>query len=281
MSFSILLIVILSAVLHPLWNIIVKRDADPAGAFMLMCSVITGIAIAQTLVAGTPIIPPDGVWGYLVASAVGQAVYGVALTYALNRGDLSAYYPIVRATPVAVVAWTWAVDGASPGWILPAGVVLVVVGGFMTQAGRGKLFDDPKALFAAVISLIASAVFSIADGHAAATLPPSTLMAWAQGGALPIQVVMFALLRMPMRMGGAKGVGRGVLAGAIAYASYYLILLGFAWGGGVAAVTAVRQISIPLSVLMGALWLGERNLRGRLLGSAVVVAGVVLIALNR
>lgn len=47
-----------------------------------------------------------------------------------------------------------------------------------------------------------------------------------------------------------------------------------------AAVTAVRQISIPLSVPMGALRLGERNLKGRLLGSVVVVAGVVLIALN-
>lgn len=281
MSLPILLIVLLSAALHPLWNIIVKRDADPAGAFMTLCAAITVLAIVTSLVTGASLVPPEEAWGVLIASSLGQAVYGTALTLALRRGDLSAYYPIVRATPVAVVLWSWAIDGASLGWVLPIGVALVVGGGFLTQAGRGRVFDDPRALIAALISLAASAVFSIADGRAATMMPASTLMAWAQGGALPVQALIFALARAPMRIGGTRGLARGAVAGAIAYASYYLILVAFAWGGGVAAVTSVRQLSIPLSVVLGAVWLGERNPRGRLLGSVVVVAGVVVIALNR
>ena len=32
-------------------------------------------------------------------SLCGQILYGIGLTATLNRGDLSAYYPIIRASP--------------------------------------------------------------------------------------------------------------------------------------------------------------------------------------
>ncbi len=42
------------------------------------------------------------------------------------------------------------------------------------------------------------------------------------------------------------------LAGGTAnYVSYYLIFVAFSLGGNVAAVTAVRQASIPFAVLIG------------------------------
>lgn len=278
---SLAALVLLSAALHPVWNALIKRDAGPAGAFLILGTTLAGIGVAQAALSGAALWPPAEVWPLLLASAAGQAVYGTALAVALQRGDLSAYYPIVRAAPVAVVAWGWLARGETYGWPLLLGIALVLAGGLLLQARRGRWLDDPAALAAAVVSMLGSAVYTVADGQAMRLVAPELVLVWAQGLALPVEVLAFRLAGMPVRVGGAVGWLRGAAAGAIAYASYYLILVAYQMGGGVAAVTSVRQASIPLSVLMGALWLGERNLSGRLGASLLVAVGIVLIVVNR
>lgn len=281
MPLSLAALVLLSAALHPVWNVLVKRDASPAGAFMILGTTLVGIGVVQALVSGVALWPAPEVWPALLTSAAGQMLYGTALALALRRGDLSAYYPVVRASPVAVVAWGWLVEGRSYGAPLLIGIVLVLAGGFLLQARPGRRFDDPRTLTAAVVAMLGSAVYSMADGRAMQVAPPELVLVWAQGLALPVELLAFRLIGMPVRLGGRRGLTSGMAAGAIAYASYYLILLAYQWGGSVAAVTSVRQASIPLSVVMGALWLGERNLAARLGASLVVAAGIVLIVLNR
>lgn len=281
MPLSLAVLVLLSAVLHPVWNALVKRDASPAGAFLILAASLTGLGVVQAMATGVSLWPSAEVWPLLLASAAGQAVYGTALAVALGRGDLSAYYPVVRAAPVAVVAWGWLAQGQSYGVPLLLGIALVLAGGVLLQARRGRWLDDSRALAAAVVSMLGSAVYSVADGQAMRLAAPELVLVWAQGLAVPVELLAFRLAGMPLRTGGARGWLRGAAAGAIAYASYYLILLAYQWGGSVAAVTSVRQASIPLSVLMGALWLGERNLSGRLGASLLVAAGIVLIVVNR
>ncbi|HYH38185.1 MAG TPA: hypothetical protein VD860_08195 [Azospirillum sp.] len=281
MPLSLAALVLLSAALHPVWNVLIKRDASPAGTFLILATTLVGIGVVQGLASGVALWPSAAVWPALLASAGGQILYGTALAFALRRGDLSAYYPVVRASPVAVVAFGWLVEGRSYGAPLLAGIALVLAGGFLLQARPGKRFDDPRALAAAVVAMLGSAVYSVADGRAMQMAAPELVLVWAQGLALPVQLLAFRLIGMPVRLGGRRGLVSGMAAGAIAYASYYLILLVYQWGGSVAAVTSVRQASIPLSVLMGALWLGERNLAARLGASLVVAAGIVLIVLNR
>ena len=45
------------------------------------------------------------------------------------------------------------------------------------------------------------------------------------------------------------------------YLSYYLILVSYQMGGNVAAVNSLRQVSIPLSVILGGLYLKEADTR--------------------
>ena len=63
----------------------------------------------------------------------------------------------------------------------------------------------------------------------------------------------------------------------LSYFSYCIVLLAFHLGGNVAAVASLRQISIPVSVILGAVVLGERRLSGRFGWSALLACGVVLI----
>jgi len=68
-----------------------------------------------------------------------------------------------------------------------------------------------------------------------------------------------------------------IVPGVMAYTSYYLILIAFKLGGDVAAVTSVRQASIPISVLLGGFFLREGAILRRLFASLLLAAGIGVI----
>ena len=50
---------------------------------------------------------------------------------------------------------------------------------------------------------------------------------------------------------------------------------------GNADAVAAREVSIVFSVVIGRLWFAERHLAARLAGAALVLAGVICLALAR
>ena len=70
-----------------------------------------------------------------------------------------------------------------------------------------------------------------------------------------------------------------VVAGLLTYLAYGLVLTAFSWSR-VSYVAPAREVGIAFGVLMGAFILKEPLGRGRLIGSSVIVLGLVLIALS-
>src|SRR3990172_1792687 len=96
-------VVLFSAVLHPLWNALIKREKVPEGAFVGLIALVAVIAAGQAFLMGTDLLAAAAVWEFLAISWAAQVFYGVALVAPLRRGDLSAYYPIIRSTPMLIV----------------------------------------------------------------------------------------------------------------------------------------------------------------------------------
>lgn len=71
-----------------------------------------------------------------------------------------------------------------------------------------------------------------------------------------------------------------LIPGVIAYASYYLILLAYQLGDEIAAVTSLRQASIPVSVALGGLFLREGAIARRFIAAGILACGIILIAFN-
>ena len=71
-----------------------------------------------------------------------------------------------------------------------------------------------------------------------------------------------------------------LVASALNLSSYLLVLFAFRLAKA-GYVVAARESSIVLSVLIGGLWLGERAPGRRLAAAAMVLAGVVCVALAR
>jgi len=278
--------VIASACIHPFWNLLIKGDQDRVASWWLFTIMLSSIGGIVCLVRGADFMSITAVLPFLGLSILGQYVYGLTLIRIYRHGDLSAYYPIVRASPVGVVILGFLFQGNGYGVLVLAGIALSVVGGFWLQKQPGRrLLDDPRTLMFAVMCMMSTAIYSVVDAQAVRIVAPEVMFFWVETCMVVGYLPAFWLLgekQVVLRSVGlmrAKPV-RHLAAGALAYASYMLILAAYAEGGDVAAVTTVRQLSIPVSVLLGGMVLKEALLGRRFAASLLLVGGIVLVILG-
>ena len=70
-----------------------------------------------------------------------------------------------------------------------------------------------------------------------------------------------------------------VATGLMMTCTYGLVLIAMALTEEVSYVVALRQLSIPVGVLMGILWLKEPASRAKAIGTLVMLAGLMMVAL--
>lgn len=287
MEINITIMVLLSAALHPLWNAMIKRDPQPEGAFVGNSAMLIILAGAHSLIAGYDLLAITKIWHLLAITVAAKLTYTASLVTMLRRGDLSAYYPIARSSPAFIAAVSALFLGVLYSPAALAGIGLVIVGAFWLQYKRGvRLLDNPVTLMFALLAMAGTGVNSIADARAVQVVAPSVIFFWTFVFTLPGFVLTFAVLggktvSVPSLFPWVKNPLPYVKIGLLCYISYLLILLAYQDGGEVAAVNAVRQASIPFSVLLGGMWLKEADMGQRILASLLLAAGIVVIVLVR
>lgn len=285
MDLSIAALALTSAFLHPFWNLLVKDSAYGQGAFLncIIASLI--LAGVQALLLGIDLSSGLQVWPLLLIAAAGEVLFGITLLATYSRGDLSVYYPIIRSSPLFIVIVGVSLLGHRYGATLLLGIGLVVVGAFFLQYhGTRRLLHDPRTLIVALLAMMSVGIYSLADAVALREIDPAVRLFWVELIVAPSLAVWYALRRPHERsalvhlFGGWRATPWRFLAiGVLAYVSYFLVLVAYKLGGNVAAVTSLRQASIPVSVLLAAYYLRETSLLRRMLWSLVLAAGIVVI----
>ncbi len=274
--------VLLSAVLHPIWNALIKGDARPDMAFLALMAMFLFFAGAQGLATGADFLSVAEAWPLVLLSAAGLALYGYNLVLTLKQGDLSAYYPIIRSSPLFIVIVGVLFLDARYTPSLLAGIVLVVGATIALQHRPGSRFlHDPATLLRALAAMVGSGVYSISDSRGVRLVEPAVFMFWVQIAVIPVLSALFFRHRGSVSMfaGWRPRALRYLFLGCICYGSYILVLYAYRLGGEVAAVTTVRQASIPVSVVLGGFFFKEGSIPRRLAASAVLVAGIIVIVL--
>ncbi len=284
MDLNIVLLVLVSAVIHPVWNLLLKKNPDPQLGFLLLTATMSLCALVHGIYEGVDFTSVLDVLPLVAFSVSGLLLYGICLTATLRRGDLSAYYPIIRASPVFVVAASVLFLGKTYPLVIIIGIAMAVVGGFLLLYRRGTHFlEDPGTLVLALLAMSGAGIYSLADARMMETITPQAQMFVVDGLLVPV----YALLWLRRRTNEQFVVTHKpsislihLLPGFMAYASYYMILLAYQSGADVAAVTTMRQFSIPISVALGGLFLNEAAMVRRLLAAGLLVVGIVVIALH-
>lgn len=283
---SWLVLVLISAAIHPLRDFAFKGAGSPIACYFGYTAVWICLGFAQALIVGHALVLPVDVWPLLLNSALGLVLYYVGTLTALKRGDLSVYYPIIRSSPVVVLAVSWAIFGQSFNWMVVVGVGLVFVGTMLLQKPKGGLLSDPRSLLLALMAMIGSASYTLSDAEAMQSVPPSVYLFYTYLIVGPsLGLILLWQHRTETGVVGKLLEGwrtqpwRILFSGAMAYSSYLLILIAFQNGASAAPVSAVRQASIPISVILGAMILRETSMMRRLQWSGVLALGIILIGL--
>ena len=163
MEITIAVMVLVSAAIHPVWNLLLKQEPDPQLAYLGLTIVLMLCAALQIAVGGADIRAGLMVLPLIALSWCGQILYGTCLTATYRRGDLSAYYPIIRASPVFIVIVGFLFLGRTYSPFVLAGILMAVAGGFLLLYRRGShVFADPVPLGFALLAMSGTGIYSIA-----------------------------------------------------------------------------------------------------------------------
>jgi len=250
-----------AALVHALWNLLLAgaRDAQAATAvgMCVACVVFLPVVLGDVSSDAVP---------WLVASAVLELAYFALLALAYSRAELSAVYPLARGSaPVIVLLVSVAFLGVSLSAAAVIGVLLVAAGVVLVRGGGRSLLALAVGACIAGYTLVDNEGVKHADA-----LPYLELV-------LIVPAAAYAAWIGRTRLRASFGWRAG-LAGIGMFAAYGLTLLALRLTAA-APVAAVRETSIVIAVLLGALVLHEPVGRARLLGSVVIAAGVGAIAL--
>lgn len=282
MEFDIVLLVLVSAALHPIWNLLVKKNPDPQLGFLFLILLTAVCALVHGLIVGADFSAIFTVIPLVLLSICGQILYGTCLTATLARGELSTYYPILRASPVFIVIVSILFLDKSYSIFILLGIGMVVMGSFLLLYRRGsRFFEDPITLLFALLALCGTGIYSLADARLMQQISPQVLMFAVDGLVLPIYLVRWlrkrSLAEPQTDTTHLFSPVYVLLPGVFCYLSYYLILAAYQLGGDVAVVTSLRQASIPISVALGGLFLREGAMVRRFSAAILLAFGIVVI----
>ncbi|MFN2139530.1 MAG: EamA family transporter [Candidatus Promineifilaceae bacterium] len=304
MSIIAAALIIVSAFFHASWNFVSKRR-NPSLAFFFISAVSAAVIMSPVLVVQRHTLPhiPSAIWMLVLATGIAQAVYFFGLAGAYRRGDMSLAYPLARALPVLLVA---AISlalgrGADIGFLGLAGMVLIAAGCIMLphpnfREIRLREYADIVFLMA-IIAAIGTTGYTLIDdqalrqlrampGSRLSNIEVTLLFISLQTISTALMLGIAALLfrperrQLPVVLRDRSIVVPGLVTGVVIMATYGLVLTSMAYVTNVSYVAAFRQLSIPIGVMLGITLQHEPRHLPKLIGTAIVSAGLVMVTVG-
>jgi len=279
--FAILLL-LASASLHAIWNLLLKQSQEKyiaMGWQVLISGVFAGIIL---VFIG---LPPRSMWLFALISMFLEAVYFILLSNAYSDHDFSLVYPIARGTaPALLMIWSvlflhekltfWGIIGIC---LVVCG--MIIIGATSLLQNRGSKFHFKGIATALSVALIIS-LYTLIDGTAVKN-----------GPALPYALTMFMFVPVltttyNVRRFGWKhflsawnGPRIPLIAAAVLGVFAYLFAL-FAYSFAPLSYSgAIREVSVVIGSFLGWWFLKEQMGGVRVLGASVIFAGILTIAI--
>jgi drug/metabolite transporter (DMT)-like permease len=308
MPVSALVLVLVAALLHAVWNIAAKtaatRGADHRFAFLTAIATVLLWLPAAAFVAPRE-LPTWGQaqWLALLASAGVHVVYYQTLLRGYREADLTVVYPVARGSaPLATAAAAVLILGETIHALGVAGVLGICGGVFLVAGGPAMLrslrgaaphgggeaapaeaarqrqrLRAGLAWGGATGALIA--LYSVIDGYAIKVLAMGPLLFdWMCNVLrLPLQAPMVWRERATLPGLWRVHWRQALVVSALGPLAYILVLTALQQAP-LSHVAPMREVSLLFAALIGGHLLGERDRGQRLAGAGLIALGVLLLA---
>ncbi|MBD3663683.1 hypothetical protein [Sulfitobacter aestuariivivens] len=274
----IVALILSAALLHAVWNTIIKTAADRTATLGL---VALGHVLPGTVMIVVLPLPSAESFVYIGLSTLVHFAYFYLLGRAYHHGDLGVVYPIARGSvPALVSLWAWLLLGEVLPPLVWTGIGLISVGIVLSNWKALRSGVGATAMSLSLGTGFCISVYSLVDG-VGVRLSGNTLSYWAWGAFLHVFIAAFAgyrrrqtLSALPLRIWIV-----GIAGGMVSMTAYGLVLYAknFAPLG---AVSALRETSVIFATLIGYFLLKEGNWKRRVGAAVIMVFGIALIGLS-
>jgi len=284
MTILALSLVLLAALTHASWNIYAKVAAESRHFVWLFSAgsvLIYGPVVFAVLIVERPVFEGRH-WLALAATSVLHLLYSLSLQTGYRHSDLSVVYPIARGTgPLLSFIGAGLLLGEALTAQSVAGLALIV-GGILLVAGLiGHHRRAPGVgVFYGLLTGALIAAYTLNDGWAVKVLLISPFVIDFTGNLFRMAVLAPRAWRDRARVAlEARTYRKAVIVVSVLGPLGYILVLFAMRLAPISHVAPARE----LSTLVGA-WFGSRLLREdsgpwRIVGAALIVAGVISLAI--
>ena len=277
MSMLVFMAVLTAAVLHAVWNALVKGASDKD---LNMTAVVLGHAPAAVAAIMLAPAPDPASYPYIAAGGALHVGYQFFLLWAYRAGDLTQVYPIARGSAPLIIA---AVSVLFLGVVLSVtqtlAIMMVAAGLFslvLVRQNEGRF--NLKAAGLALVTGCFIAAYSLVDGLGARVAGTSFGF---YGWVALINLAVFAgcmalyrpgvLSRLP-----SEGCKTFLVGGCASFAAYALVTWAFTQAP-IALVSALRETSIVFALLIGVVFLRERLSLSKVAAVFMTLIGAIIL----
>jgi uncharacterized membrane protein len=225
---------------------------------------------------------------FIFLSGFVHFIYWYFLSKALEKGDLSLIYPIMRSSPALVLIFSITILGENVSVLGVTGILLVAIGVYTINMESLVLSEllrpframtRDRAIQFAFLTLFSVACYTLVDKIAVSQMHPvifAYIYPWISLS-LFSGYIFKAKSKDILKKEWALRKGSILVCGVLSIFGYFLILVAFTMER-MSYVAGLRQLSIVFAVLLGGHLLKEKNKKIRIASSIVIFLGAYLIA---
>jgi drug/metabolite transporter (DMT)-like permease len=302
MTLTAFIFIFSSIILHSLWHFLCKSSGKSSMAFYALFSTSLFVSMLPgALCSGLLFKLPQNVLFYGFWGAVCGAVCNVGMMLAYKYSDISLAYPAARALPVFFTMTATALFGLgkplAPLTVL--GMCIIFSGCIAMAFSNGdknksmlqKILSIKKGLIGILIGALGTTGYTIIDSYGIKAIIAEfplenrflVTSCYSCARELVAALLMWAGVMIRHQQGRDKGLLKALavsyhpyLAGIFAGLAYALILLAMNHVDNVSFVQAFRQLSLPVSALLGLWILKEKITPFRWCALGTIMLGLML-----
>jgi drug/metabolite transporter (DMT)-like permease len=282
-----IILILLSALIHAIWNLQLKRSRDKTlfSYLYILSAILLYTPVFILTVPGT-ILQWEGVVAAITTGTI-YCFYFLLLARSYSGGDLSMSYPVARGVaPLLTLVWAVLLLGERPSitGLFGIGVIVASIYLFHPPRGAGRDLVDrmfTPAFAAALGTGLSISAYSTVDKVGVSFITPYIYIY------LTFSVAAILLTPFYLRRYGFRAIGdeirfewkRALMVGLMCIYGYLLVLFAMELVQ-VSYIIPLRSTSILFAVILGFEVLDEEKSSRKVLATVSMVAGVLLIAFS-
>lgn len=271
-----LLLILVSAILHAVVNVLTKR-ADDKYAMRLLIGVISAVAVVPFLFV-LPLPHGVAVW-CLAGTAFVHAFYELLLVKSYETSAFSAVYPIARGTgPLFTAIGAILILHERPPLVQIAGIALVC-GGVIAIGWSHRASDNiGKGVGFALATGFTIGCYTLIDATGVRSVPAalSYILWFFVAHGLTVLITAPGIRGAAVLANARQQWRLGMLVALLSDVSYGAAMLAWRYGA-TAKLAALRETSVLFGTALAMTLLGETMTPRRWVAAGVIVAGAIML----